>query len=80
MHKIKYIPTHIYLFKVNNGNSRKVSEICSKLTIKTPEGSQRLCKLLTDFIYCSGLSTVDFEKVNTDWDYSQCNWLNPFKF
>ena len=27
----------MYLLKVNNGNSRKKCEICSKLTIKTPE-------------------------------------------
>ena len=29
--------TNIYLFKVNNRNSRKRCEICSKLKIKTPE-------------------------------------------
>ena len=28
---------NIYLFKVNNRNSRKRSEVCSKLTIKTPD-------------------------------------------
>ena len=27
----------IYLFKVNNGNTRTMREICLKLTIKTPE-------------------------------------------
>ena len=27
---------NMYLFKVNNRNTRKRSEICSKLTIKTP--------------------------------------------
>ena len=27
----------IYLFKVNNGNTREVCKICSKLTIKTPK-------------------------------------------
>ena len=29
---------NIYLFKVNNRNSRQKSEICSKLTINPPEG------------------------------------------
>ena len=29
----------IYMFKVNNGNTRTMCEICSKLTIKTPERS-----------------------------------------
>ena len=30
-------PANIYLFKVNNINSRKRCERCSKLTIKTPK-------------------------------------------
>ena len=33
-------PTNIYLFQVNNGNTRKRCEICSKLTIKTTEQRQ----------------------------------------
>ena len=32
-----YYPANIHLFKVNNINTRKRCEICSKLTIKTPE-------------------------------------------
>ena len=32
-----YVPPGIYLLKVNNGNIRPRCEICSKLTIKTPE-------------------------------------------
>ena len=34
---VKMIPASIYLFKVNNGNTRKMCEICSKLTITTQE-------------------------------------------
>ena len=30
-------PDNIYLFKINNRNARKRCEICSELTIKTPE-------------------------------------------
>ena len=30
-------PASIYLFKVNNGNTRTMCEPCSKLTIKSPE-------------------------------------------
>ena len=30
-------PANIYLFKFNNRNTRKKCEMCSKLTIKTPE-------------------------------------------
>ena len=33
----KGIPCNIYLFKVSNRNTRKSCEICSKLTLKTPE-------------------------------------------
>ena len=35
--KLKNIPVGIYLLKVNNGNTNTRCEICSKLTIKTPE-------------------------------------------
>ena len=45
---LKPIPFHIetnylaniYLLKLNNGNSRKRCEICSRLLIKTPERPQ----------------------------------------
>ena len=33
-------PANIYLFKVNNGNTRKKREICLKLIIKLPERRQ----------------------------------------
>ena len=33
-------PANIYLFKFNSRDTRKSCEICSKLTIKTPEGRQ----------------------------------------
>ena len=34
------IPANINMFKVNNKNTRKRCEICSKLKIKTPERRQ----------------------------------------
>ena len=34
---MKLIVANIYLFKVNNRNTKKRCEICSELTIKTPE-------------------------------------------
>ena len=37
---LESIPTGIYLFKVNNRNTRAMYEICSKLTIMTLEGCQ----------------------------------------
>ena len=62
-------PTGIYLFKVSNGNTRLMSEIYSKLTIKTPDivDVVLVSFLLKDFIPCSGVSIVDFEKVNAGW-------------
>ena len=46
-------PANMYLFKVNNRNSRKRCEISLKLTIKTPG--------------VSVVSVVDFEQVNVSW-------------
>ena len=63
----------IYLFKVNNGNTRTMCEICSKLTIKTPERRHRhrfwclYCELWTDITHCSCVFIVDFEQVNAGW-------------
>ena len=45
---------NIYLFKVNNRNSTKRCEICSKLTIKIPKRRQRCC---------SGIFIVKFEHI-----------------
>ena len=42
----------MYLFKVNNRNTRKKCEICSKLTIKTPERRR------------SGVFIVNFEHIS----------------
>ena len=46
------MPASIYLFNVNNINTRKRCETCSKLTIKTPERRR-----------CSGAFTVNFEHI-----------------
>ena len=43
--------------------TNKLCEICSKLTIKTPERHP----LWTYFTHCSGVSFVDFELVNPSW-------------
>ena len=60
---------NIYLFKVNNRNTRNRREICSKLTIKTPEQCQGrrsgvLLLILNIFLPFSSVSIVDFEQVN----------------
>ena len=48
-------PTSIYLHKVNSRNTRTRCEICSKLTIKTPEQCQR---------HHSGALIVNFEHIS----------------
>ena len=35
-------PASIYLFEVNNGHTKSVDEICSKLTIKAPEQRRKI--------------------------------------
>ena len=52
---ISYYLANIYLFKVNNRNTRKRCEIFSKLTIKTLERPQR-CR--------SGVFIVNFENIS----------------
>ena len=48
-------PAGIYLLKVNNSNNRAGCEICSKLTINTPERCH------------SSVSIVNFEHVIAGW-------------
>ena len=40
---LSIIPAGNYAFKVNNRNTKTRCEICSKLTIKTPEPSAVYC-------------------------------------
>ena len=53
-------PASIYLLKINNRNTRKRSEKCSKLIIKTPEGRQwrRSGVVIVDFEHISHLFLV----------------------
>ena len=48
-------PVGIYLFKVNNENTGTMCEICSKLTIKTPEQCHWSC---------SAVFIVNFEQIS----------------
>ena len=65
----KLFPVNIYLFSVNNTNSRKMCEICSKLTIKTPERRQwhRCGVFIVNFEHAtpfSSVSIVDFKQLH----------------
>ena len=72
----------IYMFKVNNRNTRTKCEICSELTIKTSERRHwhRSGVFIVNFEYISHLvlssvSVVNFEQVIANWinKFSQ-NW------
>ena len=55
---------------MNNKNTRKKCELCSKLTIKTPERvvvNFFIVNLLTYFTPFSSVSTACFEQVNGSW-------------
>ena len=62
------------MFKVNNRNTRTRCEICSKLTIKTPERREwrRSAVFIVKFEHISHLVLVDFfvkfEQVNAHRD------------
>ena len=65
----KNFSTNIYLFIVNNSNTRKRCEICSKLTIKSPQRRSTVC--IVNFEHISYLFTpffrvftAGFEQVN----------------
>ena len=57
----KSVPVGIYMFKVNNRKIRTRYELCSKLTLKTPE--RRQYKIFTPW---SSVSIVNFEHVIAD--------------
>ena len=52
-------PADNYMSKVNNRNTRTRCEICSTLTLKIPERRQWRR---------SGVSIVNFEQVNAEWE------------
>ena len=53
-----WLPANIYVLKINNKNTRERCEMCSKLTIKTPEQRRRSgvfivnCKHISLFSQC----------------------------
>ena len=61
-------PANSYLFKVNNLNTRKRCEICSKLTIKTLELMDIFEQNIFHFILFPNVSLVDFDQVNISWE------------
>ena len=56
-------PARNYMFKVSNRNTRTRCEICSKLTIKTPErrllGSNNLIEAVTHGIMVASVQVIE---------------------
>ena len=63
-------PAKIYQLKVDNGNTKKMHEICSKLTVKTPERRHWRCSIV--FV-------VNFENIAHPFLVFLC-WLWKIKF
>ena len=58
---LELFPVGIYMFKVNNRNTRARCVICSKLTTKTPEQCQRRqWRIAQNYV-----ETVSFRKIST---------------
>ena len=64
MHKID--PINIYLFKVNNGNSRTMFG-----QNQWHRSGFIYCQLSSDFTHCSDVSIADFEQLNAGWRTKQ---------
>ena len=61
-------PANIYLFKVNNKNTRKSCEICSKLTTKTLEWRLTSSGVFTvNFEHIFSVSIAHFRQVDISW-------------
>ena len=53
-----YSPAENYMFNVNNKNTRRMCEIYSKLTIKTPEGRLSSGVFIVNFEHISHLALL----------------------
>ena len=74
------IPARIYLFKYNSSDTRTMCEICSKLTMKTPERRSGVftdCKIWTDFTLCSGVSIINLtSKYQPEFLHIYCFYIS----
>ena len=67
---------------VNNRNTIKKREICSKLTMKTPVVLLSYCYPWTNVTTFSSVTIIKYEQVNNCWAVSFHNWwvFNTFFF
>ena len=74
----KNFSTNIYLFIVNNGNTRKMCEICLKLTIKSPQ--RRSTVFIVNFKHVSCLFTLFSSISNARFEHVNVWWVTPYQF
>ena len=79
--RIFYYPVSNYMFKVSNRNTKTRYEICSRLTIKTPERCHchRSGVFIVNLEHISHLfsvSIVNFEQIHAAWVWSSWNLFN----
>ena len=75
----RIIPAGNYIFKVNNRSTRKRCEICSKLTIKTPE--RCFDAFIVNLSHISHLTIVFlalFTVVSFGWKINPIRWIFGF--
>ena len=82
-----FISSSIYSFKVNQGDSRKKCEICSKLTTKMIERRSAVCKLWTclNVFLVFSLFTLNIQMLagilqHLKWNWLQITTINQFFF
>ena len=66
------IPAGIYLFKVNNGNTKAMCKICSKLTINTPERRHWSC-FVVSIVYLEHNANIVLVFQNHSHPWGQCS-------
>ena len=74
LNRRRIFPVSIYIFQVNDGSTRTMCEICSKLTIKHWNNFSQwsrsgifVANFWTNFTHIDGVSSVGFEQVNVGW-------------
>ena len=70
LHILTHFPVGNHMFKANNKNTRTRREICSKLTVKTPERQWRRSSVfIVNFEHistpCFSVFIANFEQVNS---------------
>ena len=66
--KLNYDPANTYFFKVNSKNTRKRSELCSKLIKKHQNEVIKFEPYFTSF---SSNSIADFNQVDVSWGITE---------